>query len=268
MLAPAGNNASRFYDFTNRYAGNRNTNAFSGFAALDTQLDAQADEKDENAPLTEAEIALARQHLIYQEINRYLKLGIAASIGTEEERAAALEEKEAMRERYGQLKASGAAKMTAEYGYHAFGFTICTAEQMDAQMAEMMSRKDNFGRELYQLPQQRYSFDAAANAIKIGVGSKIPIDGYQLWVFKGMVGAVHNGSQPPTDIGPVTYFSNTSSPYTEALDGLLRAVGKGQGRWAQDGNVNGKNTKTRSPCCGNWAWTSAATLRLTTSCLR
>ena len=81
----------------------------------------------------------------------------------------------------------------------------------------------------FNLPQQGFSFNSATNRITIGVGSRVPMNGYHLQVFENIVGAISNNARTCRDL-----VSDTYSRYSSALQDILSAISEGgEHSWAR-----------------------------------
>ena len=165
-------------------------------------------------PLTDKELAFAKAfelHTAYD--NARKRLDDARSGTCEDEKIAAFEaalaiRKEGMENRH---------LFTSDY-YYAFGIVeVFSAEETYAQLTALMEKASN---PKLDLPHQGYSFNAASNSIKLGIGSKIPMDGFVLEIDWLMAFRTLNGQR----------LTSISSD-VNALQGLIYAAISGNCRW-------------------------------------
>lgn len=106
-----------------------------------------------------------------------------------------------------------------------------------SDMIKLRARlRNNFGFINFSLPRQNFNFDEIANAIIIGIGSRIQMGRYQLHVLDYTVGAFTNDWRDPRD-GSVQ-LGNTVSAYTRPLEWLLRASESGNASLADEQELN------------------------------
>ena len=182
--------------------------------------------------MTPEELSLAKAHRINQDANKWFRLYMTSECNDEK-----MEAEEALKE-IRINKAEQKHLFTKEYWSELSGIDVLFMgeEEAKAGLAELHKRLSiNFGFEPFNLPKQGYSVNSTLNAITIGIGSKVPMDGYHLWVFEFMVGAVKNGTQPPPD---TAWYSDTTSPYVLVLNRLLGAVSSENSSWANDPEMN------------------------------
>jgi len=91
-------------------------------------------------------------------------------------------------------------------------------------LAEMEERRARSG-QMANLPQGEFIFDQFENAVKIGMGSRIPMGRFSLHLFDGIIGAFENHIRNPQDAADTT--GRVRSVYPQALSWLLHAASTG-----------------------------------------
>jgi hypothetical protein len=92
-------------------------------------------------------------------------------------------------------------------------------EEWLAEMEEMRARSGRIAN----LPPGDFDIDKLANAVKIGMGSRIPMGRFSLHLFDGIIGAFENNVRNPQE----AFDNNTGqvrSVYPQALSWLLHAA--------------------------------------------
>ncbi|MCL2873346.1 MAG: hypothetical protein FWE29_00275 [Defluviitaleaceae bacterium] len=191
-----------------------------------------ANQNATDVPLNSDEMALAQAHKLNLAVGDAFQRKMEAMQGECADKIS--EAKQDYREARTLWRESGNLLRESNYFFHKSGIEmICT--DLNAWSKRL---NNSFGHEPFNLPHQRFSFNSTLNAITIGIGSKVPMGNYSLWVFDFLVGAVKNGTHPPTDLGDVPFFANVDSPYSLALNRLLAATSSGNSSLANDPEMN------------------------------
>jgi hypothetical protein len=177
--------------------------------------------------LSPQELGIAKLHHQTQKVNNFFNK-IMSSTCDEEIAQLQADYREARAVRR-ELK----HRYSADFAYHVHGLQrLCCSE-----MIELRARlRNNFGFVNFSLPRQNFNFDEIANAIIMGIGSRIQMGSYQLHVLDYKVGAFTNDWRDPRD-GSIQ-LGNTVSAYTRPLEWLLRASESGNASLSKEKEFN------------------------------
>ena len=165
-----------------------------------------------STPLTAGEIALAKEHKIIQEANKWFRALINGEDTTGLKSAGQVFRDNAKEGDTGHSPSADWQK--------AIGLTIYNNDDFENWA---INRSKNTGINANNIPTvpsfnlavQNYFFDTAANKITIGIGSKIPMNGYSLEVLDNMVVARSGDGS----------YSQAGSASATALNSLLHGLG-------------------------------------------
>ncbi|MCL1883439.1 MAG: hypothetical protein FWF81_06795 [Defluviitaleaceae bacterium] len=177
--------------------------------------------------LTPQELGIAKLHHQTQKVNSFFNKIMSSTCDEEiAQLQADYKEARAVRRELQQ-------RYSADFAYHVHGLErLCCSE-----MVKLRARlRNNFGFINFNLPRQDFNFDEIANAIIMGIGSRIQMGHYQLHVLDYKVAAFTNDWRDPRD-GSVQ-LGNTVSAYTQPLEWLLRASESGNASLAYEKEIN------------------------------
>ncbi|MCL2224004.1 MAG: hypothetical protein FWB96_03440 [Defluviitaleaceae bacterium] len=167
-------------------------------------------------PLTLQELAFAKAFKIYEKRNEGLRMMLAAmESGDEAKKAEARElraEARRLQQEHSELFSPG---FWGEFFYALHGKEPLTILDPNS-FTESRARH---GKTFQDLPQGGFSFSEFANALLIGMGSKIPMGHFNLHVYDNTVGAFQNHVSRPS----IDNDGRVRSVYTQALNWLLHA---------------------------------------------
>jgi hypothetical protein len=120
------------------------------------------------------------------------------------------------------LKGENSHLFTSNFWMALNGGQFWKGEEALAELAEMWARNSVMAN----LPPGDFDIDKFANAVQIGMGSRIPMGRFSLHLFDDMIGAFENHVRNPKD----AFDNNTGgvrSVYPQALSWLLHAASTG-----------------------------------------
>ncbi|MCL1842639.1 MAG: hypothetical protein FWF79_02380 [Defluviitaleaceae bacterium] len=167
-------------------------------------------------PLTEREKALAKMFKINEKRNESFRMTIAAMESGDEAKKAEARE---LRTEARRLQQEHAELFTSiswgEFFYAMYGKEPLIVLDPNS----FMESRARHGKTFMDIPQGEFSFSEFANALLIGMGSKIPMGHFNLHVYDNTVGAFQNHVSNPQ----IDSAGRVRSAYTQALNWLLHA---------------------------------------------
>jgi hypothetical protein len=167
-------------------------------------------------PLSAEEIKFAKAFKLHTKMNEaFQQRKLAEESGCETAINEAREAWNAVR----ALKDENSHLFTSNFWMALNGGQFWKGEEALAELEEMFARSSRMAN----VPPGDFIFDEFANAVKIGMGSRIPMGRFSLHLFDGIIGAFENHVRDPQNAFD-NNVGNVHSVYPQALSWLLHAA--------------------------------------------